>query len=74
MEPLRVPMLLNYKDLDYYYGLKKSTMSKLVMLGKFCSIVKVGRKNYFRKEDVEAWIDAQTIKVEIKDIGCNTLN
>lgn len=58
-----IPELLNYETLDYYYDLKKSTISKLVMLGQFTNVVKVGRKNYFKKQDVEAWIDAQTIKV-----------
>lgn len=59
----QIPELLNYKTLNNFYGLSRSTMSKLVMNGKFCNIVKIGNKNYFRKEDVEAWIDAQTIKV-----------
>lgn len=58
-----IPKLVNYRDLEYHYGLNKSTISKLVMFGKFTNVVKVGRKNFFRKEDVESWIDAQTIKV-----------
>ena len=58
-----IPELLNYKTLEKHYGLYKSTLSKLVMNGQFCNVVKVGRKNYFRKADVEAWIDAQTIQV-----------
>ena len=58
-----IPQLLNYATLHRYYGLNQSTISKLVMLGQFTNIVKIGRKNYFRKEDVEAWIDKQTIKV-----------
>jgi predicted DNA-binding transcriptional regulator AlpA len=59
----QIPALLNYKTLHKFYGLSQSTISKMVMWGKFTNIVKVGRKNYFRKEDVETWIDAQTIKV-----------
>ena len=59
-----IPKLLDYKALTLHYGLYKSTISKLVMNGKFTNIVKVGRKNYFRREDVEAWIDAQTIEVQ----------
>ena len=59
-----IPKLLDYKALTLYYGLYKSTISKLVMNGKFTNIVKVGRKNYFRREDIEAWIDAQTIEVQ----------
>ncbi len=58
-----IPELLNYRDLEHFYHLSKSTISKLVMTGDFTNIVKIGRKNYFRKSDVEAWIDAQTIKV-----------
>jgi len=33
------------------------------MKGEFTDVVKVGNKNFFRKENVEAWIDAQTIEV-----------
>ena len=58
-----IPKLLNYQTLYQYYGLKQSTISKLVMLGKFTNIVKIGRKNMFRREDVEAWIEAQTVQV-----------
>ena len=57
------PKLLNYKTLKEHYDLSQSTISKLVMNGKFCNIVKIGRKNYFRREDVEVWIDKQTIEV-----------
>ncbi len=62
-EHANIPELLNYKTLDQYYGLKQSTLAKLVMVGKFVNIVKIGRKNYFRKAQVENWIDAQTVKV-----------
>ena len=58
-----IPELLNYQTLNKYYGLSQSTMSKLVMVGKFVNVVKVGARNYFRKADVESWIDAQTIQV-----------
>ena len=61
--PNRIPELLDYEALEYYYGLKKSTISKKVMLGTFCNIVKNGRKNMFRKEKVEAWINDNTIEV-----------
>lgn len=60
---IQIPQLLNYKTLFEFYGLHQSTISKLVMTGDFTHIVKIGRKNYFRKADVETWIDAQTIKV-----------
>ena len=58
-----IPELLDYVGLKTYFGLHKSTISKLVMHGKFTNIVKIGTKNYFRKGDVEAWIDKQTINV-----------
>jgi predicted DNA-binding transcriptional regulator AlpA len=58
-----IPKLLNYKTLEYFYGLSKSTMSKKVMYGTFCNIVKVGSKNYFKRADVEKWIDENTIEV-----------
>ncbi len=58
-----IPELLNYVTLDQYYGLSQSSISKLVMDGKFCNVVKLGRKNMFRKQDVENWISANTIEV-----------
>lgn len=57
-----VPLLLDYVTLEKYYGLKQSTISKLVMKGEFTDVVKVGRKNFFRKEDVETWINSKTKK------------
>ena len=62
-KPTTIPKLLNYVTLKLHYGLHKSTISKLVMHGKFVNIVKVGRKNYFRKEDIEAWIESRTINI-----------
>lgn len=58
-----IPALLNYKTLNEFYGLSKSTISKIVMRGSFTNIVKIGNKNYFRKEDVEAWIESRTVRV-----------
>ncbi len=60
-----IPLLLDYKTLTQFYGLNKSTISKLVMNKKFVNVVKFGRKNYFRKEDIEAWIVSNTIVVEV---------
>jgi len=58
-----IPELMSYTELAKYYSLKVGTITKLVMTGDFTNIVKIGRKNYFRKADVEAWIDSKTIKV-----------
>ena len=57
------PKLLHYQHLWDFYGLHKSTVSKFVMQGKFTNIVKIGNKNYFSRDDVEAWIVANTIEV-----------
>ena len=62
-EPTTIPQLLNYKTLTLHYGLFQSTISKLVMNGKFCNVVKVGNKNYFKRSDVEKWIDSHTIEI-----------
>ena len=59
----QIPELLDYNGLLKWYNLSKSTISKLVMVGGFTNVVKIGRKNFFRRIDVEAWIDANTIKV-----------
>jgi len=63
MENSTTPKLLDYRGLEEYFGLKKSTISKLVMTGDFTNIVKIGRKNFFRIEDVETWIDSHTIEI-----------
>jgi len=51
-----IPKLLNYKTLELHYGLKQSTMSKMVMRGEFVKPRLIGKKNYFLREDVEAWV------------------
>jgi predicted DNA-binding transcriptional regulator AlpA len=58
-----LPILVNYRDLETYIGLKRSTISKKIMRGEFTNIVKIGRKNYFKTKDVLAWIESQTIEV-----------
>ncbi len=58
-----IPQLLDYRTLEEYYGLKKSTISKMVMLGTFCNVVRFNGKNHFRKEDVETFIDNNTVSV-----------
>ena len=58
------PILLNYAKLWTFYGLHKSTISKLVMVGNFTNIVKVGSSNYFKRDDVEKWIEEQTIHIK----------
>lgn len=63
MKNTTIPALLDYRGLERFFGLKKSTMSKLVMTGDFTNVVKVGRKNFFRTIDVEAWIESKTIQV-----------
>ena len=60
-----VPELLDYKGLTKYYSLPKSTMSKKVMNNEFCDVIKIGMKNYFRKTDVDAWIEKHLTKAGI---------
>jgi len=62
-EQKHIPELMDYNGLKLHYSLAKSTISKLVMLGKFTNIVKIGNKNYFKRVDVEAWIASKTIEV-----------
>ena len=54
------PVLLDYQALWTFYGLHKSTISKMVMLGTFVPTVKVGNKNYFKRDAVEQKIEAWT--------------
>ena len=64
MEALKeLPYLLSYADLERHLGLKRSNTSKLVMRGEFVDVVKVGVKNFFKKDDVLAWINKNTVKV-----------
>lgn len=51
--------LLDFKAIESEYGLAKSTTTKMLMRGQFITPVKIGRKNYFKRTELEEWIDKQ---------------
>lgn len=55
--------LLTYSQIEKTYGLKKSTMTKLFMHGKFIACIKIGNRNYFEVAQLEQWLKAQTVEV-----------
>ncbi|MCI4436489.1 MAG: helix-turn-helix domain-containing protein [Ignisphaera sp.] len=56
-----MPKLLTYSDIERIYGLKKNTTTKLYMKGRFIPAVKIGNRNYFSVELIEAWIVSRTV-------------
>lgn len=59
--------LLSYTEIEKIYGLRKNTTTKMLSRGEFINPVKIGNKNYFKTEDIEAWIDSKMISTCIKD-------
>lgn len=55
--------LLTYTQIEKVFGLKKSTLTKMFMLGKFIPCVKIGNRNYFEVEKLEEWIKSRTMEV-----------
>lgn len=53
--------LLTYSEIEKIYGLKKNTTTKLFMRGEFINTVKIGNRNYFSVEALEAWIVSRTV-------------
>ena len=58
-----MPRLLTYSQIEKIYGLRKSTLTKLAMNGKFIDMVKIGNRNYFEVEALDQWIESRTVKV-----------
>jgi predicted DNA-binding transcriptional regulator AlpA len=56
--------LLTYTQIEKIYGLKKSTLTKLFMLGKFIPSIKIGNRNYFEVEALDRWLESRTVKVQ----------
>ena len=54
---------LTYTQIEDIYGLKKSTLTKMFMQGKFIPCIKIGNRNYFEVEQLEQWIKSHTVKV-----------
>lgn len=53
--------LLNADAASDYLGIPKATLAKMRWAGEGAPYVKFGRKIYYRKEDLEAWIDSATL-------------
>ncbi|MCD6654392.1 MAG: helix-turn-helix domain-containing protein [Sulfurovum sp.] len=54
-----MPKLITFKEMEEIFGLKKNTMTKLYMRGEFIPAVKIGNRNYFKVEELQAWIEKQ---------------
>ena len=55
--------LLTYTQIEKIYGLKKSTLTKMYMHGKFIPCIKIGNRNYFDATMLEQWIIDCTVVV-----------
>lgn len=55
--------LLTYSQIEKIYGLKKSTLTKMFMHGKFIPCIKIGNRNYFEVTILENWISDHTVVV-----------
>ncbi len=49
--------LLSPEDVASEYGIPKSTQSKRRMAGTFCRFIKDGRSVWYRRNDLESWLD-----------------
>ena len=52
------PLLLTKDQALSVLGVDQHTLDRLVKAGEIRSI-RVGRRNHFRRSDLEAWVDAQ---------------
>jgi excisionase family DNA binding protein len=57
--PMRQSTLIDFQQLCAQYPLKPWTVRSYCSQGKI-PFVKIGRKVYFRVEDIEAWLDEHT--------------
>jgi predicted DNA-binding transcriptional regulator AlpA len=55
--------LLTYTQIEKIYGLKKSTLTKMFMHGKFIPCIKIGNRNYFEVAMLEQWINNRTVVI-----------
>ena len=53
-------MLLRTRDLEAV-GIPASTASKMRMAGTGPAFIKRGRTVYYRREDIDAWLDAHRV-------------
>ena len=53
--------LITFRDIQNEYGLKRNTLSKLLMKDEFIVPIKIGNRNYFDREELEEWIDGKKV-------------
>lgn len=53
--------LITFRDIQDEYGLKKNTLTKLLMKKEFITPIKIGNRNYFDREELEAWIESKKV-------------
>ena len=58
------PLLIDYQEMSAEYGLKKSTMSKKVMLGKFIIPIMIGTKCFFKRNEIESGLKIRELRNE----------
>ncbi len=57
--------LVTFRDIQNEYGLKRNTLSKLLMRNEFIVPIKIGNRNYFDREELEEWInDKRDMQIE----------
>ncbi len=61
--------LLTFRDIQNEYGLKRNTLSKLLMKNKFIIPIKIGNRNYFDRIELENWIDNQRDVTEVHHVS-----
>ena len=53
--------LITFRDIQNEYGLKRNTLSKLLMRNEFITPIKIGNRNYFNRDELEAWIESKKV-------------
>ncbi|WP_041312839.1 helix-turn-helix domain-containing protein [Mycobacterium sp. JS623] len=54
-------ILVSKRGVQEQYGIPINTQEDLYRKGLFAPQLKVGGKIYYRRSDLEAWFDAQTV-------------
>jgi len=62
------PKLIDKRDVSQEYGIPVSTQEALTARGSFCQHLKVGNKWYYRRAELEAWLDSQRVVTTYKGV------
>lgn len=54
--------LLTFREIERIYGLKKNTLTKMLMRGEFIPAIKIGNRNYFSVEELKKWIEEHKVQ------------